>query len=180
MAEAAHEGPTEGSSSLREALAAAGERVVEIVDSAERVADEIRAEAEAEAAEYLRARRAEADRLYEARADELAEIVNGLPDRSERLWRDLAALTAELQRASHRIRAAAAAPEAQTAAASEPAGTQPSERIPEEAVLRAAQLAVVGTDRAEIQRALSSEFGLSDPAAVTDQLLDGIEASSAR
>ena len=46
-----------------------------------------------------------------------------------------------------------------------------SERIPEQAVLRATQMAVAGTERTEIERMLRVEFGIDDPAAVVDEML---------
>lgn len=42
---------------------------------------------------------------------------------------------------------------------------------PEEAMLRATQMAVAGNSRAEIEAALSDEFNLSDPSPVVDDIL---------
>jgi hypothetical protein len=43
--------------------------------------------------------------------------------------------------------------------------------VPEEALLRATQMAVAGNDRAEIERTLEAEFGITDPHFITDELL---------
>jgi hypothetical protein len=65
--------PGAGSSSdLRRALGAATESIHGIIDAAERVAGEIRADAEARAAEYLAERRREAERIAEERIRQAA------------------------------------------------------------------------------------------------------------
>jgi hypothetical protein len=54
-------------------------------------------------------------------------------------------------------------------------GAEPPARPPshghENAVLRAAQMAVAGSSREEIERALASELAISDPAPIVDELL---------
>jgi hypothetical protein len=54
-------------------------------------------------------------------------------------------------------------------------GAERPERPPshgrENALLRAAQMAVAGSSREEIERALESELGISDPAPIVDELL---------
>jgi len=149
-----------------------GERVQEIVDSAERVAEEIRTEAETSAASYLRERRREADRLVEEGTRELAERTRVLSERAERLWREATELAAEFRQAATSLededRAQPAMPE--------PAPEGPPEsgrrRAPGDAVLRATQLAVAGRDRDEIVAAIASEFALDDPGALVEEVLD--------
>ena len=65
-------------------------------------------------------------------------------------------------RAGGCARAAASAPEPQAQGARE---------VPEDALLRAAHLAVRGTARGEIEAALREEFGLLDPGPVVDEIL---------
>jgi hypothetical protein len=55
------------------------------------------------------------------------------------------------------------APQAPSAAA--------DESVPEEALLRATQMAVAGNDRAEIERTLAAEFGVESPGTIVDEIL---------
>jgi hypothetical protein len=43
--------------------------------------------------------------------------------------------------------------------------------VSEDAVLRATQMAVAGNSREEIETVLRTEFGVSDPASVTNEIL---------
>jgi len=45
------------------------------------------------------------------------------------------------------------------------------ERVAEQAILRATQMAVAGTERTEIEQMLRTEFGVTDPTRVLDQML---------
>jgi hypothetical protein len=45
------------------------------------------------------------------------------------------------------------------------------ESVPEEALLRATQMAVAGNDRAEIERTLAAEFGVESPGTIVDEIL---------
>jgi hypothetical protein len=68
------------------------------------------------------------------------------------------------------------APEAPESGEPEAGNAKPAEPVGEEPLLRATQMAVAGASRADIEEALRTEFGVSDPAAVADEIL-GAEAS---
>jgi len=218
-------------SELRRTVTEAGQKIQEIVDAAERVAEEIESEARAEADRYLADRVRDGDRLYRARAGELSDFTDGLVDRAEALRAEAEALSAEITRTVRQLRdagTAATAPEARAtpdqgvaasesaSAVAEPAppeveaaepaatpgfkrkgedaspavpspvaypgtgggeaeGSEPESRgsdgVSEEALLRATQMAVAGHSRDEIEATLRSEFGVSDPSSVADEIL---------
>lgn len=58
----------------------------------------------------------------------------------------------------------------------EAGNAKPTDAVGEEPLLRATQMAVAGASRADIEEALRTEFGVSDPGAVADEIL-GAEAS---
>lgn len=119
-------------------VSAVGERIQEIIDTAERVAAEIQADAERQAREYLAERRREADRLVESRAAELAEMRNVLTATAGRVEAKTAELVAALDDALARVREN----EARAAAMrqdSEPAATLEPTPSPEPAASRPAQ-----------------------------------------
>src|SRR5688500_13618549 len=70
-----------------EAVAGGGKRVDELLEGAQRIADEIRAEAEAESAKFLEQRQAEAQKEAEARRRELVDLSTALSTRVERVER---------------------------------------------------------------------------------------------
>jgi hypothetical protein len=196
-------GEAEPTAALGDVVTNLGGRIQEIVDTAERVVEEIRAEAEAAAQEYLDARRREADRVMEGRLREFGAVTRDLSARIERLRGDADALNdalGEAQSGLDRL-AETSAPEASESGTSVPeegvvddpvevepppaqslraARPEPSpprvpagrvERIPEEAILRATQMAVAGIERTQIELMLRTEYGLSHPASVVDQML---------
>lgn len=167
-------------------LAGVSERVQELLDSAERTAIEIRSEAEAASKRHLEERREEADRVFGERLRELQRVARSLSTRTSGIWREISSLTLELEEATSRLERLggpdplAATPEGEP----EEPPTEPdrleSEPIaypgtaagaPDRALLRATQMAVAGTDRAEIERMLRTDFGLDDPASVVDEIL---------
>ncbi len=194
-------------SGLRELVAEAGRRVEDIIDAAERMASEIRAEAEVEAERQIRARREEADLLLRERTAAFEAAVAGLTEKAGKLSDDARELAAGLRRAVDPLPAAgteskregpkpslAAAGEAPdwvgpgpppvaypgtaqaTSAPAEPTTSPSSQQaggseVPEQAVLRATQMAVAGTGRDEIERTLQTEFGVMDPGPFVDELL---------
>ena len=85
-------------------MAEAAQRVEEIVDAAEAVAESIRREAEHEADRYLEERGREADRLVADHANALIELKAALSARAERARDDLNSMAAELERALGSIR----------------------------------------------------------------------------
>ncbi len=182
-------GPGANGPSLGRAVSNVGNRIQEMLDTAERVADEIRADAEAAAANYVHEQRREADRVVSDRARELIELTESLSMRAKQMEEEAGALVAALEDAMQRMARLAGGAEAPAAAPGrEPLSTPASpvppvpvaaaqssaaseERIPEQAVLRATQMAVAGTERTEIERMLRVEFNIDDPAAVVDEML---------
>ena len=160
-------------------------RIEGILEDAERAAAAITAEAEEHARRYVEAKRLEADRERERR---LQELDDGLEERAAAAASIGADLRREAEQVLERIsaleRAAAqslselgrpgnalqseirAVPEARPDAPS-----PPEQRGAEDAVLRAAQLAVGGSDRQEIESALREEFGIASPGPIVDEIL---------
>jgi hypothetical protein len=186
--------------SLSESMASAAERIQEIVDAAERIAADIRTEAETEAEEYLEQRRRDADQLTVERSRELQEISATLADHATRVKEQAEDLVRSVDAAVAKMTAAppevkdvpplAAAPDPESDAADVPpagaprptayAGKGGNSENPsgtrEDALVRATQMAVAGHERAEIEAALASEFGIEEPGPLVDDIL-GAEAS---
>ena len=171
------DGPRPG---LGQVVANVGDRIQEILDTAERVAGEIRAEAEAAAADYLFEQRQAADRIVEERMDDLAAVTQSLSTRAMGVEREATALIAELEEARRRLAQFAGpgqSPPAdgitlQPAPRSMPASDGGAgSRLPEQAVLRATQMAVAGSERTDIERMLRDEFGIEDAESVVEGLL---------
>jgi hypothetical protein len=182
-----------GESELRRSVSEATARIEEIIDTAERVAEGIRAEAEAEARRHVAEREREVDRLAEERARELAELAGLLTERARYVLEQVQGLAHALERTAAAIRAggvpAASAEEAPEDGADEPrppderhegAEAQPQPARPtsppqrggaDEPLLRAIQMAVAGSERAEIERTLHRDFGVDEPGAIVDQIL---------
>jgi hypothetical protein len=167
--DAAGRGPTE----LADVVANVGERVQEILDAAERIAADIRAEAEAAADRHLRERRQEAERAVEQGVREFTNLTQSLSVRVETLQREASALVEALEQARRSLVGFAQGVEQRPDAPTPepPTDTPPPERIPEQATLRATQMAVAGVERTEIEVMLRTEFGVEDPAAVIDRML---------
>ena len=167
-----------GGTSIREAVGAAGERIQEIIDAAERLADDVRREAETEAQRYLAERRREADRLIAERTQRLEAALAALRERFARIDAEGQRIIAELERV---IGPAGEAGEG----GEEPGGAgvaddQPRDPPPashpaagalrEAALIRATQMAVGGSSRAEIDAAFRRELGLADPGPLLDEV----------
>lgn len=102
--------PASGSAAdLRRSVTEAAERIAGIIDAAERSAEEIRAEAKAEANDYLTERRREADLIVEQRirdadtlaterADALAALIGTVSESAERFRLQAEGILAELDR----------------------------------------------------------------------------------
>jgi len=169
---------------LGAAVANAGERVQDILDTAERVAAQIQADAEAAAARHLEKRRLEADQIVERRIDDLAELTRGLKGRLEAVQQVSLALLAELETATARMvrvptgdRDSAlgtmhSVPHDRSAPLEPIAypGTARRDHTRQQGVLRATQMAVAGTDRSEIEQMLRTEFDIEDADSVVDKL----------
>lgn len=106
----------EEASELRKTVTRAASRIQEIIDVAERVAGDIRADAEAEAQTYLAERKREADRLVETRAAELSQISSDMLQRSTEVQTKIAEFVTALDRALEGIRSMPAPPDAEPAA----------------------------------------------------------------
>jgi hypothetical protein len=188
-------------------VANVGVRVQEILDIAERVASDIRAEAEVAGARQVAESRREADRVVDERIGELASLTRPLSARVEAVEREARALITELDGARERLARfgsqpvagldrpdgapappedgpvpvpePVSAPDSVTVPGSAPEASPGPEaspapdrnQIPEQAILRATQMAVAGVERTEIEHMLRSEFGVDDAMSVVDKML---------
>jgi hypothetical protein len=84
---------------LKGAVGEATERIHEIIDAAERVASDIRRDAESEARAYIEERRREADRAAEERSKALDELTRSVADTAEEFKHQAEKLLSELDRA---------------------------------------------------------------------------------
>lgn len=190
-----HDRRDASATTLGSVVADAGDRVQEILDTAERVAGNIQADAETAAERYLEERRAEADGLVEQRIDELAVVSRAVKARIETLQQEAAALIAELETTiSRMVRVSpeegrlgvtprpTEAPQgwpslqpvayAGKGAPAAPAPPTPAAGpTPTQAILRATQMAVAGSNRSDIEHMLRDEFGVQNPATVVDGML---------
>jgi hypothetical protein len=142
---------------VRGLVSGVGRQVDEILEAAARVADEIRADAEARAEEVLAARRRELEKVE----DELVARVKRVEEEVSDLLSTLRDAVADLGRDPAPVVEAS------------PAEKASSEGLAEQALLRATQLAVGGSDRAEIERVLVEQYGFTDASELLDRLLSG-------
>ena len=179
----------------------AGVRLQEVVDTAERVAAEIRADVEAATALYAKERRREADLLAEERLRALGEISHSISARATQVQREALALVQDLDDAMRRLAALngddrpPSAPKAPMRGRSaepvaypgngrlekvperverEPVaypGNRQLEKVPERARVRAVQMLATGTGTEEIERMLRTGFGIRNTAAVIEDAL---------
>ena len=166
-------------------------KIDDILETAERSASEMQHEAEEEAAAYLEERRREADRELERRRQQFdrelqrpveatARLASSLRreaemvlEHAEELARVAEDVLLELRESpgaadSRREEAPVPAPEPSNGGAREP--ERPG-RGSEQFLLRAAQLAVAGTERDQIEEVLRTEFGISTPGPIVDEIL---------
>jgi hypothetical protein len=191
---------------IRDSVRSVTERIEEVLLAAERVAAEIQADAEAQAATYLSEARSEAEE-YSRRRREAADAAAGerratldalaadLCARRSSLRERAAELEREIERVLAVIGQLADAAEDEAPRAAQGDRTKPPlavaypgsgdaherrgpEAATEEALLRATQLAVAGSRRADIEAALRAEFGLDDPAGVVDEILGDAAAGT--
>lgn len=111
----------EEGSELRKTVTSAASRIQEIIDAAENVAGDIRADAEAEAQTYLAERKREADRLVETRAAELSQVSSDMTRRSNEVQTKLDEFVAAVDHALAGVRSAAAEQAAPTPVVEPPA-----------------------------------------------------------
>lgn len=176
---------------LKRAVLDATDRVQQIIDVAEEAAREVRAEAEREAERIRESARAESDAQLRTRMEELSERLAPLTRRLEGVRAEVSLLAVEVDSLLDRVRGEEPASPATSGAGESPAGVvhpypraaQAPTEAPEardggdestethQALLRATQMVVAGSERGEIERALRDELGVNDPEAIVDQAL---------
>lgn len=177
---------------LKRAVLDATDRVQQIIDVAEEAAREVRAEAEHEADRIRESARAESDAQVRTRMEELSERLAPLARRLEGVKAEVSLLAVEVDSLLERVRGdepatsatRATGGDAQTAVVHPyPRPAEPPAEPPEardggdqsteghQALLRATQMVVAGSERAEIEQALRDELGVHDPEAIVDQAL---------
>ena len=168
------------SAPLGSLVANVGGRIQEMLDTAERVAGEIRADAETAGRTYLAERQREADRLVQERMAELDAITQSLAARAANMEHEMTAFVAEVEQVRWRLGRllgedgvpaglATGGPPAAAPPEQGPGGT--FRGVSQAAALRATQMAVAGAERSDIEHMLRDQFGMDDPAAI-DRVLD--------
>jgi len=163
-------------------VANVGSRIQDMLDTAERVAGEIRADAESAGRTYLQERQREADRVVQERMTELDAITQSLAARAASMEHEMTSFVAEVEQVRWRMARLIgddATPGAQqatgdgAAANGAPRPPEVNDRgISQAATLRATQMAVAGADRSDIEHMLRDQFGMDDPSAI-DRVLRG-------
>ena len=161
------------------------ERLEAIVEAAERAAEGVIDDAEAQARRYLAQARAEADRQAEGRSEELAELVDSLLGQAIALREGAERLQASLEGARSMLEDEEREPEQPQDDPPQPAVPRlravgaSDERDAEEARradasgarLLATQMAVSGSSREEIELRLRNGFEIEDTDAILDAIL---------
>lgn len=169
------------------------ERIQLIIDAAEQAAAGIIDDAEAQARQYLEESRARADRIAAQRATKMWSFTDDLIERAEAVKRqsdELLRALDEARQGVERVLREEPGPEALGAeqwqprevapppAKPEPAAESKAEPRPaadsppsEGARLLATQMAVAGSNRAEIESRLQNEFGIRDTGPMLDAIL---------
>jgi cell division septum initiation protein DivIVA len=187
--------PSDISKKQRALRATTAERLEAIVEAAERAAESVIDDAEAQARKHLAQARAEADRLAGSRIPDLSELIDSLLGQAVSLRREAAQLQATLEEAKARIETAGAedqvvdvrlpeqreAPRLRAVGAEEEPASRPEEEPvsppegrssdPAGARLLATQLAVQGSSREEIDQRLRNGFEIEDTDAILDAIL---------
>ncbi len=158
-------------SELRRSVSAAAQRIEEILLEAERAADEIRRDAIAAGELYLARRRRETDLFVEEQLGRLQAALDAFRDTHS------VAEPQDRQGTPSVGPAPVRADPPDAVALSRDPGTAAAEAAPfadrhDEALIRATQLAVQGTERAEIVATLRREFARADPEAIVAEILD--------
>jgi cell division septum initiation protein DivIVA len=155
-------------SRLRQSISQAAEQIDKIIGAAEEAASEIQAAAAREAERYLAERRREAESL---RARQQFEVARAFADLRARLAEiEASALAGEAPQPAGSPPSAPT--ELRTAAAPDPnPAASAAGQNHTLAVIRAAQLAIVGTPREDIERMLRDELGVERAGEIVDQVL---------
>ena len=172
-------------SALRQSLSDATARIDGILDAAERAAIEIHDEAEAEAAQLLERRARDAEALEREAgvihdsATSLRSLARHLGDEAETAAAELDVVLERLER-RRGIGAIPAEDVGESNVHELPGrrfvsptrgGDEPSAADVKGPLLLAAQLAITGSDRGEIDNALRERFAVDDTSAILDQVL---------
>lgn len=184
--------PSDISKKQRRLRADTAERLEAIVEAAERAAENVIDDAEAQARQHLAQARAEAERLEEGRAASLAELIDPLLDQVQALRQDAERLQATLEEAKAKAEGGGrlepgGQPESEPARRTPRLRAVASEDSPEGgsgkpasegrrsdpagARLLATQLAVQGSSREEIEQRLRNGFEIEDAGAILDAIL---------
>lgn len=166
--------------------ATTAERLEAIVEAAERAAEGVIDDAEAQARRYLAQAREEADRLAEDRAAELADLVDSLLGQAVSLRQEAERLQATLEEAKARVEGEdlqrrpepaerreeqPEAPRLRAVEHDEPAEADGRRTDAAGARLLATQMAVSGSSREEIELKLRNGFQIEDADAILDAIL---------
>ena len=163
---------------LRRSVTAAAKRIEEIILDAELAADQIHRDAEAEAEAYLSQHKREVDVLVEGQLAQLQKALDGFRERLSEGAPNGAPIPSSdqpnLATSGSSSESQATPPpvfaypgRSQTSA--EPA---PAEDRHDEALIRATQLAIKGTERDLIVDVLRREFVHTDPESIVAEILD--------
>jgi hypothetical protein len=158
------EKPAPGPADLEGVVVDVGGRIQEIVDAAERVGA---------LTESLGFRIESLQREAQALVDVLDQARRSLGDLAEvEAARSSGRATPDLAPAPEPAPEPAPQPQPPRSLPVPDVKPEPSpQRIPDQAVLRATQMAVAGTERTEIEQMLRDEFGVADATGVVDRML---------
>jgi cell division septum initiation protein DivIVA len=175
----------------KELRATTAERLEAIVEAAERAAEGVIDDAEAQARRYLTQARTEADRITDRRMEDLSHMIGVLLDQADSVQREAERMQTLLEEAKFRIE-----PE-QPDGGKEPASGRRESDLPQEAPrlravaqseesppdseakpadaagarLLATQMAVSGSSREEIEQRLRNRFEIEDTTPILDAIL---------
>ncbi|MGN6587222.1 MAG: hypothetical protein ACTHKT_07095 [Solirubrobacterales bacterium] len=173
--------PRDISRKQRELRVSTAERLEAIVEAAERAAESVIDDAEAQARQYLAQARVEADRLAEGHLTELSDLIDSLLGQAVSLRREAERLQATLEDAREQVEPESGVepepPRLRAITREEPAPEPPAPPTEEKrtdasgARLLATQMAVSGSSREEIDRRLRNGFEIEDTTAILDAIL---------
>jgi vacuolar-type H+-ATPase subunit H len=180
--------PTDVSQKPRDLQTDTAERLEAIVEAAERAAESVIDDAEAQARRYLSQAREEAAHRSEDRVSEVSDMIDPLLAQATALRHDAERLQVTLEAVKARIEGAEPpqapaedppeAPRLRAVASAEPAAEEPKLEQPDPARANAAgarllatQLAVSGSSREEIAERLRNGFEIEDTDAILDAIL---------
>jgi cell division septum initiation protein DivIVA len=180
--------PTDISQKPRDLQTDTAERLEAIVEAAERAAEGVIDDAEAQARRYLAQARSDADRLAVDRTEELSDLIASLLGQAMTLREEAERLQVTLENASARLAGHVAEPPAPAPAEHHPESEVPRLRAVDAdaapaveaevgranaagARLLATQMAVSGNSREEIAERLRNGFEIEDTDAILDAIL---------